>query len=59
MLKEKFAFNRKIKILEEIKNLDEYLVLFLDNLEVKIVNKHYIKNKRVVEFSLNIKFIKE
>ncbi|MBO0422450.1 hypothetical protein [Enterococcus plantarum] len=59
MLKEEFAFNRKIKILEEIKNLDEYVVLFLDNLEVQIVNKHYIKNKKVDEFSLNIKYIKE
>ncbi|MBU5362117.1 hypothetical protein KQI58_13645 [Enterococcus raffinosus] len=59
MLKEKFAFNRKIRILEEIKNIDEYLVQFLDNLEIQIVNKHYIKDKRIEEFSLNIKYVKE
>ncbi|MDG4982354.1 hypothetical protein OGZ39_11970 [Lactococcus lactis] len=58
-MKEQFIFNRKIKILEEIKNLDEYVVLFLDNLEVKIINKHYIKFERTNEFSLNIMYVKE
>ena len=59
MLKERFAFNRRIKILEEIKSLDEYVVLFLDTLEIQIVNKHYIKDKIIDEFSLSIKYVKE
>lgn len=55
----KYVFNREVKILKEITGIDEFLVIFLDTLEKKIINKHYIKKHKVEELYLNIKYMRE
>lgn len=55
----KYVFNREVKILKEITGIDEFLVIFLDTLEKKVINKHYIKKYKVEELYLNIKYMRE